>query len=80
MGCIAIMMSELQEIRNVYQGLETLYQTYLPKVDPELLHDLLIREEEKSERAPFYMVEVFTKADFKTAFAISPAFVCRTSL
>ena len=36
------MMSELQEIRNVYQGLETLYQTYLPKVDPELLHDLLI--------------------------------------
>ena len=57
MGCIAIMMSELQEIRNVYQGLETLYQTYLPKVDPELLHDLLIREEEKSERAPFYMVE-----------------------
>ena len=54
-------MSELQEIRNVFQGLETLYQTYLPKVDPTLVHDLLIREEEKSERAPFYMVEVFTK-------------------
>ena len=55
-----IMMSELQEMRNVFQGLETLYQTYLPKVDPALLHDLLIREQEKSERAPFYMVEVFT--------------------
>jgi hypothetical protein len=54
-------MSELQEIRNVFQGLETLYQTYLPKVDPTLIHDLLIREHEKSERAPFYMVEVFTK-------------------
>ena len=54
-------MSELQEIRNVFQGLETLYQTHLPKVDPILLHDLLIREQEKSERAPFYMVEVFTK-------------------
>ena len=54
-------MSDLQEIRNVYTGLETLYQTYLPKVDPVLIHDLLIREYEKSERAPFYMVEVFTK-------------------
>ena len=54
-------MSELQEIRNVFHGLETLYGTYLPKVDPVLLHDLLIREHEKSERAPFYMVEVFTK-------------------
>ncbi|MFL6405512.1 MAG: hypothetical protein ACJ71F_00370 [Nitrososphaeraceae archaeon] len=53
------MMSELQEIRNVFHGLETLYHTYLPKVDPVLLHDLLIREDEKSERAPFYMVEVF---------------------
>ena len=54
-------MSEMQYIRNVFQGLETLYQTYLPKVDPTLIHDLLIREYEKSERAPFYMVEVFTK-------------------
>ena len=55
------MMSEFQQIRNTFKGLETLYQTYLPKVDPILLHDLLIREQEKSERAPFYMVEVFTK-------------------
>jgi hypothetical protein len=55
------MTSELQEIRNVFKGLETLYRTYLPKIDPSLLHDLLIREMEKSERAPFYMVEVFTK-------------------
>jgi hypothetical protein len=54
--------TELREIRNVFQGLETLYHTYLPKVDPVLLHDLLTREQEgKSERAPFYMVEVFTK-------------------
>jgi hypothetical protein len=55
------MMSKLQEIRNVFHGLDTLYHTYLPKVDPVLLHDLLVREENKSERAPFYMVEVFTK-------------------
>jgi hypothetical protein len=55
-------MSEVQEIRTVFQGLQTLYETYLPKVDPILIHDLLIREKEKSENAPFYMVEVFTKA------------------
>ena len=54
-------MSELQEIRNVFHGLGMLYDTYLPKVDLILLHDVLIREQEKSERAPFYMVEVFTK-------------------
>jgi hypothetical protein len=53
--------TELREIRNVFQGLETLYHTYIPKADPVLLHDLLIHEQEKSERAPFYMVEVFTK-------------------
>ncbi|MFL6337860.1 MAG: hypothetical protein ACJ718_01930 [Nitrososphaeraceae archaeon] len=45
-------MSELQEIRSVFKGLQTLYQTYLPKVDPVLLNDLLVREENKSERAP----------------------------
>ncbi|MFL6408868.1 MAG: hypothetical protein ACJ71F_17625 [Nitrososphaeraceae archaeon] len=47
------MISKLQEIRNVFHGLETLYDTYLPKVDPTLVHDLLIREHEKSEPAPF---------------------------
>ncbi|MFZ0327702.1 MAG: hypothetical protein WAL66_10420 [Nitrososphaeraceae archaeon] len=53
--------TELQEIRNVFRGLETLYQTYLPKVDPTLIRELLVREQDKTERAPFYMVEVFTK-------------------
>jgi hypothetical protein len=56
------MSYELQELKNVLHGLGTLYSTYLSKVDPVLIHDLLLREEEKSERAPFYMVEVFTKA------------------
>jgi hypothetical protein len=51
----------LRELRIVFRGLQTLYQMYLPKVDPILIHDLLVREEEKSERAPFYMVEIFTK-------------------
>jgi sulfur relay (sulfurtransferase) DsrF/TusC family protein len=51
----------LREIKTVFQGLQTLYQTYLPKVDTVLIHDLLIREIEKSEHSPFYMVEIFTK-------------------
>jgi len=55
------MIPELQELRNVFHGLETMYSIYLPKVDPALIHDLLLREEEESERTPFYMVEVFTK-------------------
>jgi hypothetical protein len=55
------MIPAIQELRNVFHGLETLYITYFPKVDPVLLNDLLLREENKSERAPFYMVEVFTK-------------------
>ena len=54
-------MSAIQELRNVFHGLETLYSIYLPKVDPILLNDLLLREENKSKSAPFYMVEVFTK-------------------
>jgi hypothetical protein len=55
------MPDELKEIRNVFRGLQTLYDTHLPKVDSTLIDDLLIREKEKSERAPFYMVEIFTK-------------------
>jgi hypothetical protein len=54
-------IDNLKELRDVFHGLQTLYQVYLPKVDPILIHDLLVREEEKSERAPFYMVEIFTK-------------------
>jgi hypothetical protein len=34
-------------------GKYTNIDTYLPKVDPTLVHDLLIREHEKSEPAPF---------------------------
>ena len=63
---VLTMTSELQELRNVFHGLESLYSTYLPKVDPVLLNDLLLREEQKSERAPFYMVEVFTKPGTKS--------------
>jgi hypothetical protein len=56
---------ELKQIRLVFQGLQTLYQTYLPKVDPALIDDLLVRElnnrsEEKSRLPPFYLIEIRT--------------------
>ena len=49
-----MMTTELQEIRNIFHGLETLYQMYLPKIDPALVHDTLVRELEKSERTPIF--------------------------
>jgi hypothetical protein len=57
--------SELQQIRMVFQGLQTLYQTHLPKVDPPLIHDLLVRELVKTSKntsslPPFYIVEIRT--------------------
>lgn len=54
-------MSELQELKNVFTGLQTLYETHFPKVDPALLHSLLIEIEKDLKKDPFYMLEIFTK-------------------
>ena len=59
---------ELQEIRRVFRGLQTLYQSHLPKINPALIDNLLIREQEEVEKhnnapsssPPFYMVEIST--------------------
>lgn len=56
-------LNEMHEIRMAYQGLETLYQTYLSKVDPVLIHDLLVRENEKSERSPFTWLKYLQKKE-----------------
>jgi hypothetical protein len=58
-------IDELKQIRMVFQGLQTLYQTHLPKVDPAIIHDLLVRElnkksGDKSRLPPFYLVEIRT--------------------
>jgi type II secretory pathway predicted ATPase ExeA len=58
-------LHELQQIRRAFQGLQTLYQTHLPKVDSGLIHDLLIRElnkksDDTSTLPPFYIVEIRT--------------------
>ncbi len=59
-GSCIIYMSALNEIRKFFQGLQTLYQTYLPNVDPILINDLLSRQQKNTNNAPFYMVELFT--------------------
>jgi hypothetical protein len=59
---------ELQEIRRVFRGLQTLYQSHLPKINPALIDDLIIREQDEVEKhnnaptssPPFYMVEIST--------------------
>ena len=53
--------SEMLEIKDQFLELQKRYQKYLPKVDPELLDDLLLRQMENPEVTPIYMVEVFTK-------------------
>ena len=54
-------MSELLEIKKRSEELQDKYQAYLPKVDPNLIHDLLTRQQENSQVTPMYMLEVFTK-------------------
>jgi hypothetical protein len=38
--------SKIAEIKTVFKGLQTIYDTYLPKADPVLVHDLLLREQQ----------------------------------
>ena len=55
------MSSAMLEIKDQFLELQKKYQKYLPKVDPELIDDLLLRLMENPRVTPIYMVEVFTK-------------------
>jgi hypothetical protein len=54
-------MSQLIEISNQFKELQQKYKEYLPKVDPALINDLLLRQMENPSVTPLYMVEIFTK-------------------
>jgi hypothetical protein len=54
-------MSQLIEIGNRFKELQEKYKKYLPRVDPELINDLLLRQMENPSVTPLYMVEIFTK-------------------
>jgi hypothetical protein len=63
---------ELQELRLQYQRLRETYRKILPKVDPELIDDLLSREQQEEDppdTRPMYTVEVFTREGVDTAVA-----------
>jgi hypothetical protein len=53
--------SELQELRLQYQRLQEAYRKILPKVDPNLIDDLLSSLHEDPDTKPMYAIEVFTK-------------------
>jgi hypothetical protein len=56
---------ELQGLRLHKEKIEASYRQIFPKVDPYLIHDLLLRMDENSmknkDKGPLYTVEVFTK-------------------
>ena len=64
---MSLSIDELQEMRIAFQGLQTLYQTYLPKADPILVNDLLVHEQKNYRpnnplsTSYYYTVEISTK-------------------
>ncbi len=59
-------MTDLNELRKQFAELQKKYTEYLPKVDPALVHDVLLRQMENPGVAPIYMLEVFTKEGIDT--------------
>ncbi|MFL6462288.1 MAG: hypothetical protein ACJ71J_15330 [Nitrososphaeraceae archaeon] len=60
---------ELQELRLQCQSLQGAYRRTLPKVDPELIDDLLSREQEDPDTRLMYTIEVFTREGIDTEVA-----------
>ena len=58
--------TEMLEIKDQFLELQKKYQKYLPKVDPELIDDLLLRQMENPGVTAIYMVEAFTKPGLDT--------------
>ena len=55
------------EIRGQFAELQRRYKEFLPKVDPELIDELLLRQmENPSNPEPIFMLEVFTKPGLDT--------------
>ena len=53
-------MSKTTELlQNHFEELQKKYEEILPKVDPELINDLLLRQMENPGSDPMYMVETF---------------------
>ena len=60
------MTTELIEIKGQYEELQEKYRKHMPKVDPALIDDLLLRQMENPGVVPMYLLEVFTKEGLDT--------------
>jgi hypothetical protein len=58
--------NEVSEIKNQFEKLQKKYQTHLPKVDPYLVYDLLLRQQKNPATMYMYNIEVFTKQGLDT--------------
>jgi len=54
-------LSKLLEVKEQFEQLQNKYEESLPKVDADVINDLLIRQRENPLVTPVYMLEVFTK-------------------
>jgi hypothetical protein len=52
-------MSRLLKVKEQFEELQNKYQEYLPKVDADVINDLLTRQRENPLVTPIYMLEVF---------------------
>jgi hypothetical protein len=59
-------LNEVSEIKNQFEKLQRKYQTHLPKVDPYLVYDLLLRQQKNPATMCMYNIEVFTRQRLDT--------------
>jgi hypothetical protein len=57
---------KVSEIKNQFENLQKKYQTHLPKIDPYLVYDLLLRQQRNPGTIYMYNIEVFTKRRLDT--------------
>lgn len=60
------MTTEIVEIKAQLEQLQNTYRQYLPKVDPRLIEDLLIRQQQNPEKQFLYTIEVFSDGSRNT--------------
>ena len=60
------MTTELFEIKGQFEELQKKYRQHMPKVDPALIDDLLLRQMENPSVVPMYLLEVFTREGLDT--------------
>ncbi|HLG36774.1 MAG TPA: carboxypeptidase-like regulatory domain-containing protein [Nitrososphaera sp.] len=60
------MTTELIDIKGQFEELQKKYREHMPKVDPALVDDLMLRQMENPDVVPMYLLEVFTKEGLDT--------------